>query len=314
MPETVWRSPEGRRLSQKLAESNAPLLETIATIDALGHRLLQRMAVATNRQRPDELVGLALTRRAVTCFAGLRVQAENSLVEPAKLQMRALFEIVLAIRYLNYGTRKSVGLGSESASRVRLTRAKYYIAAAIRNDIHYRLAHLQHRFGRRAIGRALRNELQDGISERLRVLKRDFAAQNHRFGPIGSKPNKYFDSREWYSFGFRKPPVNSVWALAKRLGWSLQYAMFYQPLSGLVHPTGIDRDLQFTASTVTPRSVYMNDAFESVANWACIMHFFGLKCVAGCYHPGSMPDIRRVETALSSVIGPLDTVAPDAWF
>ena len=92
MVDTRWVAPDGIKNAQYLRASFAAEFDALAEIDALGHRVLKRLGNQARITDIDELVALALLRRAVTLFAGTRHLFEASSIEPAKLPVRALFE------------------------------------------------------------------------------------------------------------------------------------------------------------------------------------------------------------------------------
>src|SRR2546426_1247864 len=249
-----WRSPDGQANSNALQANFAPAFAAIAEIDALGHRLLTRMSVNVKIEKIDQLVGVAIMRRLVTQFVGIRHLLEASVVEPAKLGVRAQFESLLAVRYLSFGGRRRVSFHSASDARRREGRARYFFVGAERRDIYARQVLLDNawRFGSRpAQRRKLKREIRSSIAH----LDRLFPAQQAKLGPLRCLAKKKsqrrnWDDRTWFSFGFRCQAVNSIRALTRKLGYGWEYDVLYAAFSGLTHPAGINHDVKVGGKSV----------------------------------------------------------------
>lgn len=154
----------------------------IGEVDALGHRLLTRIS-ASKIESIDRLVGVAIMRRLVTQFVGIRHPLKASVVEQAKLGVRAQFESFLAVRYLIFGGRRRVNFFSKPDARRREGRARYFYVAAERRDIYAREVLLDNmwRFGSRPAGR---RKLKKEIVTAIARLDNYFKPQQTRFGHL----------------------------------------------------------------------------------------------------------------------------------
>lgn len=314
----VWRSPEGQANALALQANFAPAFGAIAEIDALGHRLLTRMARDVPIDSVNALVAAALSRRVVTQFLGIRHLFEASVVEQAKLGVRAQFETLLAGRYLLFGGSRNVDFNTRSDPRRRETRARYFHVAAERRDIYWRQVLLDQawRFGSRpANRRRLKREMTMAIAR----LNRAFPLQQAAFGPLRCLASKksdrrYHDSRPWFSFGFRgKTKVNSIGALARRLGLGWEYSILYSALSGLTHPAGTSHDLRVAGNALEVFHPYMADAFPFLCNWSCLWQLGLLMWTARVYHPASVQDVQSTYRTAGLTINALRPTVPSAF-
>src|SRR5690242_12183251 len=74
---TNWQSPVGLRNALGLRTLYSPGFDAIAEYDRIGHLLLHRAGQASPITGVEGIVGIALLRRAVTLFAGVRALFEN---------------------------------------------------------------------------------------------------------------------------------------------------------------------------------------------------------------------------------------------
>src|SRR4051812_27658731 len=101
---TDWRSRDGLNNALSLRSQYQRAFSAIAEYDRIGHLMLLRASKAITGETVEGLVGLAMVRRAVTIFTGLRTLFENSLPDPARALARAYFELFLNYRCLAYGS------------------------------------------------------------------------------------------------------------------------------------------------------------------------------------------------------------------
>jgi len=280
----------------------------MSAIDALGHRVLSRAAEYKAASGRDKLVGLALLRRAVTTFVGVRTLLEASSVQPALIVARAQFEILLSIRYLVHGGRRSTSFETPTHARQRETRARYYLAASVRTGIYRRQALLDGAEGARRVPKSeRRRELEEELRAERARLDRYYRTQNRRFGPLrcypsGSRKPRYYDERTWYSFGFLKDRVYSVKALARRFRMESYYFILYSPLSKFGHAGESDYDLEIGDEKAAVLSPHDPTFFPVVAYWSCAWQRLSLTYAAKAYCPASMPDLQRTEAGLREAL------------
>ena len=303
-----WRSPDGEQNALNLRAHYADVFNAVAEIDALGHRLLKRTSDSLSGNHLEAIVGLALLRRAVTLFVGLRHHFESSTLEPAKLELRALFETLLAYRYIVHGGRRNLGTEVLSSRASREARARYFYVASRRRFIYKQQAMLAGEWGRQELSRAKRADMRKDIADIVTELDSKFVTQQRAFGAFrfaGPGRRWYFDDRQWYSFGFRRGRVNTIRALARRMGWLWEYEVLYDAFSALSHPRGISHDVEITGSQLSVYHPYMSDAFELIVNWACQWQFYVLIWAVKTYSPTSLPDLQNIHKKTKPALGKL---------
>jgi uncharacterized protein DUF5677 len=300
--ETLWRSSVGESNAHLLRVAHPDLFGAIAELDAFGHRTMTRLGNLGPIRGLDGIISTLMVRRAVTHFVGFRHLCESSAVESAKLSSRALFETHLALRYLLFGGRPHVAIATRSSVRLREIRARYFYVAGERGHVYNRQAILDGRFGGSAPTRRERRRLEKEVAFEVDRLDRDYPTQSKRFGRFrcdGSRSKRrYFDSQQWYSFGFSRRSVPTVRALAKRLGLVGQYEFLYSAFSGLMHPTGVSHDGIIVDDSSGQRlevlSPYLADAFPFLAYWTSAWQLLGLQWVSRVYIPGAEEDSKAM--------------------
>lgn len=311
-----WRSADGQANAVALQAKFAAAFWAIGEIDALGDRLLTRIAASTI-DSVDRLVGVAIMRRLVTQFVGIRHLLEASVVEQAKLGLRAQFESMLAVRYLVFGGRRRVSVATPLDARRREGRARYFFVAAERRDIYARQILLDNmwRFTSRP---AERRKLKREITNLIAALDKRFPAQQKRFGPMGCLAKKKsqrrnFDARTWFSFGFPRKKVNTIGALARILGYGWEYAILYAAFSGLTHPSGVSHDLKLEGTMAEVFHPYMAEAFEFLVFWSESWQLQMCLWMAMAYHPASVPDVQNTFTQTRPAMNTLNPELPDGF-
>jgi hypothetical protein len=306
---TNWRSPEGRDNALALQATFPAAFEAMAELDALGHRMLARVS-GTKITGIDRLVGVAMMRRAVTLFVGVRHLFEASAIEPAKLVLRASFETLLAFRYLVHGGKSTVDLFTPSDQRKREARARYFFVAAERQLVYSRQSLLDGRWGGRKVSGKERKRLKAEVQVEVARLQRQFPAQTNSFGVyrcyLPNKKRRYYDARDWYSFGFKGGKVNNIRALAARFKWLGEYELLYASFSGMMHPRGISHDAKITDQGYEIYHPYFAEAFELLVYWACSWQMLILAAAMQAYSPESLPDEQDVLKKVSPILRALD--------
>lgn len=261
-----------------------------------------------------------MTRRAVTLFVGLRHLVEASAIEPAKVLLRTMFETLLAVRYIIHGGKRGVTPSTRSDARRRESRARYYLVSAQRQAVYRRQAMLDGRWGSHRVTGDERKRLTAEITSEIGRLRVQFPAQSNAFGEYACYPGsprkrkRYYDGRKWYSFGFPRATVNTVRALADRLGWSGEYELLYASFSSLTHPVGITHDGTVENHGFETYHPYIPDAFDLVVYWGCRWQELILAYLASVHTPESVPDWQAVDAAISPALGSLKSAIPDGFF
>lgn len=317
---TNWQSSDGLHNSQALRGMYPSVFSAIAEVDALGHRILKRASDGAPVNGVDKIVGLSLLRRLVTAFAGVRHLLEASSVQPALIVARSQFEVFLSLRYLVHGAQRRLSLHTPSSPRQREIRARYYMTASLRSGVYRRQAVLDGKEGAmRMRGAKLRQDLAAEIRAEIERLQQSYPTQHRSFGllrcyPVGKAKPRYYDQKEWYSFGFRKKEVNSVKALATALGLPNLYFLIYSPLSELGHAHGIDYDVTITETQVEIHSPYNPEAFAFVAYWTCTWQMLALAYAAKAYCQDVHSDLQRTDQFVRPALAPISSEAANTVF
>jgi hypothetical protein len=313
--ESLWRSSDGRQNATALRANYPGAFTALAELDALGHRILRRATAAQRDGEVEAWIGLSMFRRAITHFVGIRHLMEVSAVEQSKVLIRAQFETMLAFRYLVHGAKKNISLATPTPKRQREIRSRYFLVAAERRRVYEIQALLDGLWGttpRRENVQAMNDE----VAEILQRLNRELLTQQTKFGPLRCfnpnwKSRQYRDDREWFSFGFRRSRVNTVRALASRLGSLWEYEVLYAAFSGLIHPRGTAHDGVIVDGQLQLFSPYMTNAFQLLCKWSCSWQSLILAWAVKAYHPESLSDAQAVGKNVSPLIFQLSDKLPE---
>jgi hypothetical protein len=249
-------------------------------------------------------------------MVGTRTLLEGASVEPAKLTMRALFELMLATRYLIHGGRRRIDHSTPTSEEGRTIRARYYAAAAIRARIYRRQAVRDGVWGG-SLGKG-GPKLDAEIKKYKLLLSEEFPAQQERFGPLrcytkGKRRPRYHDDLQWFSFGFRKRKINSVRALAYHFGIGQQYEILYAATSALTHPKSYEQDFEIVGDRVDIYSPYMAEAFDMVCFYTLSYAMLTMMWVTKAYAPGASADVQAVSTRVRKLTDTLSADIPSGF-
>jgi hypothetical protein len=312
-----WRSPDSEQNGVLLRARYPQAFEAVGELNALGHRLLQRIGSDSAKVRIGEIVGMAMLRRAVAQFAAVQALFSVSLIEPAKVQIRAQFELLLGVRCLVYGGRRRLS-GVSTFRRQRETRARYYYVGAERQRLYRRQAILDHRSGRPKMTAQERDGLRNEITAETHRLASNYRTQWRAYGPLRFSPPKpkYYDTLPWFAFGFRnaRARVTTIRALAKRFGWTWEYDLVYSPLSSFLHGESVSHDLKIEVGEVELFSPYMAEAFETLCHWSCKFQLLIVTYIAQAYNQVSVPDVQETYRRIRETIESLKVGAPEGYF
>ncbi len=301
-----WYSNDCVSNSRYLFERYPGVFAGMAAQDQLGHSILEGAMAHYSGLPWETTVGFALLRRAVAQFAGVRYLCEHSAVQQGSLVARALFETLLAARYLAYGGRRFVSGLTPTTARGREVRARYYRTEEIRREIYRRQAAIDDRFGSRGLSRSQKAAIGAEIQDRLSHLVRRFPVQHRRFGPLlcFPRPNrrpKHFDLFAWYTFGFRgerREKITNVRRLAEAFGWLRDYELLYEAFSGFAHVRGLRHDTDVEPGSVAVRVPHAPDDFETIVYFCIHWQFFILTCMSRAYYPPALVRIQIIDPQL----------------
>lgn len=293
-----WQLPSGRENAQLLRAEYAAGFEAIAEYDRVGHLLLHRAGQAYDGSGMEQVVGLAVLRRAVALFSAVRTLLQSSQSDSARALARAYFELLLQHRCLAYGARTHLSLESTTTPAEREPRATRYYVAAQRRNLRSRALVLKagspYPPSSVASGDALRRELAQEISR----LRSEFPEEWTYFGDVTEetvvKRISGRDEPPWYSAEFAGSKVNSIGRLAEAFGYGWEYDFIYDAFSALVHSRGVLQDL-----TVEGNRFHVNHPsdtrwFELVAYWVVHWHATVLITAAKWHSPETIPALQQL--------------------
>ncbi len=319
----MWRSPDAIQNAVELQVQHRDLFEAMAEIDALGHRTLFRVCEDLPIRQDSDLVVIALTRRTTMLFTGVRHLLEGSLVEPAKLPARALFEFHVALRYLLFGGRRSVDAQTRSNPVKSEARARYYYVAGERQLIYNRQAILDGHWGGAALSRNERRRMAYEIQSEIKRLDRLYPLQSARFGKYQclARPRSkrhYHDRLKWYSFGFKPGRINSLQRLAERMAMRPQYELLYSAFSGVAHPAGVRHDVTISRPSFGKLQVdvlhpHLAEGLEFLVFAICNWQQLNLNWIARTFVPTSVVDAREVFVKTRKALAGVNPGSPEGF-
>jgi hypothetical protein len=133
-----WISKDARDNATALRRHYREGFTAIAELDRLGHSLLHAAGSPHEPAVLEQIVGIALLRRAVSTFSSVRALLESALPDPARAPARALFEIWLNYRCLAYGAESDIALETRTERTSREPRAHRFFVASERRGLRSR--------------------------------------------------------------------------------------------------------------------------------------------------------------------------------
>ena len=305
----LWTSPGGDENAASLKRQFADGFEAIAEFDRIGHLILFRASQSGTITMLDPIVGIAILRRAVTVFSGLRTLLEASAIDSGKALGRALFEISLNFRCLAYGAADSTPLELPTDPVEREKRARRYFLAAERRGLRVRAVFLD-------VGWPTppepddRDALQGELVSEINRLKSDYPEEWSYFGDITEATVlRHVGSRaepQWFAADFRPAAVNSIRGLAAAYHQEHEYEILYDAMSALVHPRGIRQDVTPDGGVLEVHHPHDPTWFQYLAWLAVHWQAMILMTAAKCYAPVMIPQMQALHLRLAEKIESLE--------
>lgn len=297
---TPWQSINGQQNALALRSKYAEGFYAIGEYDRIGHLLLHRAANRSSAHGLQDVVGVAILRRAVMLFAGVRALLEQSLPDVAKAPARAYFELLLNYRCLAYGGTHPITLETPTLRGSRESRARRYYVAAERRALRTRALALSPRAQYQAPSKqdwdSLRQELLDEIAR----LKRTFPEEWNYFGDVdeGTVIRHVGGRAEptWFAAEFPGRVVNSVASLAAAFGNVWEYDVLYDAFSALVHSRGARQDISVAESTLAVHHPHDPIWFEMITWFVVNWHLLFLMTAAKWHSPEMIPHLQALHT------------------
>lgn len=297
---TDWRSPTGVNNALSLRSQYREAFTAIAEFDRIGHALLFRAAQATTGENVEELVGLAMVRRAVTIFTGLRTLFESSLPDPARALARAYFELSLNYRCLAYGNRSAITLETPTSSAEREPRARRYYVAAERRGMHSRALILAPNATYPLQSEEDRPKLEGELAHEIERVRKDYPEEWKFFGDITPVTVlKHVGSRKeppWFKAEWPDGSVTTVAGLAAAFGYKWEYDFLYDIFSALVHSRGIKQDITIEGDTVSVHHPHDPEWFQMLSYFISGWHLPLLMTAAKWNVPEMVPQLQQLYT------------------
>jgi hypothetical protein len=253
---TNWRLPAAADNAHALRTSFADGFHAIAEFDRIGHLVLHR--VGEGGPAPlEQVVGIAMLRRAITVFTALRTLLESSLADPARALARAQFELWLNYRCLAYGSLPEIALETPTESSAREPRARRFFVASERRGLLSRamILHPASHYAPKSVED--RDALESEMSDELYRLRAQFPAEWAYFGDMKPDATSVIQAvtRDpyWFSAEWPNRSVGSIAQLSYAFGYRWEYDYLYDAYSALVHARGIRHDVAFDEGQMNVR-------------------------------------------------------------
>lgn len=305
----AWRSPTGQQNAIALHALYPGGFAAIAEFDRIGHLLLHRAGSAAAASGLEAVVGVALLRRAVTLFAGLRTLFEASAIDSAKAIVRAHFELYLTYRCLAYGDLTHLLLDSPTTAEEREPRAARYYVAAERRALRSRALILQPGSPFPPNSEAERPALAAEVDSEILRLKATYPDEWSYFGDVDAatvvKRVGGRDEPPWFAREFSTRRVRSIQALAEAYDYGWEYEFLYDAWSALVHARGIRQDVTVGDGEMLVHHPQDPRWFQLLAYDSLSWHGMLLITAAKWHAPVMVAELQRLHTRHGSDIAQL---------
>lgn len=265
-----WRLPAALTNAAALRHRYERGFLAISEFDRMGHLLLHRAGSQSAPADLEQIVGIALLRRAVSTFASIRALLESALADPARALARALFEIVLNHRCIAYGASSEVALETPTLKLDRTPRASRFFVASERRGLRSRAMLIKPgtRYAPSTVSE--RDALEKEMVDELYRLRGQFPAEWQYFGDCAPDASAIADAiqrdRLWFAAEWPANQVTTIGQMAHAYGYAWEYDYIYDAFSALVHARGVRHDVEFSDSQMHVR--HPNDDA-----WFCIVAF-----------------------------------------
>lgn len=242
-----WRSPTGDDNAAALRTAFPAVFCALAEYDRIGHLTLHRAIDGGPKETMEAIVGVALLRRGVTVFAGIRQLLDNSLADPAVVLLRMYFELWLQYRCLAYGTLDPISLHTPTTAEEREPRAARFYVASARRGLRSRALIVGPEARHNPDSPEGAQRLLDELHAEIEGLKASFPSEWAYFGDLDDTAlvRRLAGRQEpaWFASLIEPKPASSIEALAAALGSRWEYDFLYDAWSAFAHGRGISKDL-----------------------------------------------------------------------
>jgi hypothetical protein len=226
-----------------------------------GTHLIPRCWASSPKRLTDVVLLPVLTKQAVGLLDAAQVLLASGCVNPAALQLRALFE---ASVYISWITRRDSDRRARAYYVSNLRRRLEWARRGLRGSVEF------NRFTRDHRSMRSKNPLTDHRREVLdeirnvegRLAKADFSQMNRAFARRrGKRP---YDPT-WYAVLFPKTSRPTLYTLAKHVDHRAQYRLIYEQGSEMMHSSRLDLHVRVEANAMRIRSLRELADFGQVA-------------------------------------------------
>lgn len=295
-----WRSATGDQNAIALRTMYAQGFYAIGEYDRIGHLLLYRAATQASKAGLDVAIGIAMLRRAVMLFAGIRALLEQSLPDVAKAPARAYFELWLNHRCLAYGSTNPIVLQTPMIAADREIRARRYYVAAERRALRMRALVLSPSAQYKPSSESARNDLREELLSEIKRLRTNFTEEWAYFGDINeAEVIRHVGGRQepaWFAGEFLDGTVKTVRGLADAFGHSWEYDMLYDAFSALVHSRGTGQDITIEDNSLSVHHPHDPTWFEMITWFVVSWHLTLLMTAAKWLSPEMIGQLQVLHT------------------
>ena len=306
-----WRLPAAIENAHALRTNFAEGFHVVSEFDRIGHLLLHRAGQGQPASL-EQIVGIALLRRAVTTFTAIRSLLESSLADPARALARAYFELWLNYRCLAYGSRRLISLETPTGPTERESRAQLFFVASERRGLRSRAMIIQPGSRYRPKTVEERDALEKEMVDDLYHLRSEFRAEWDFFGDCPPDPKAIIEavSRDplWFSKEWHDGSVSNVAQLARAYDYDWEYDYIYDAFSALVHARGIRHDVSFDDRQMTVRHPNDDAWFTTIAYYVLGWHLLLLMTAAKWHDRETIPQLQALHTRHRAAVESLSPV------
>jgi hypothetical protein len=226
-----------------------------------GTHLIPRCWASSGKRLTDIVLLPVLTKQAVGLLDAGQVLLSSGCVNPAALQLRALFEVSV---YIAWVLRRDTDRRARAYYVANLRRRLEWAKRARPGTAEFSAMTRDYRSLR------IRNPLKDRQGEVLqetenverRLSKPDFRQMNAAFARRrGKRPYE----PDWYAMLFPKNKRPSLYTLAKQVDQRAQYRLVYEQASEMMHSSRLDPHVRVEANALRIRSLRELTDFSHIA-------------------------------------------------
>lgn len=226
-----------------------------------GTNLIPRCWASSPKRLTDVVLLPVLTKQAVEFLDAAQVLLSSGCVNPAALQLRALFEVSVYIAWI---IRRDTDRRARAYYVANLRRRLEWAKRARSGTDEFK------RFSRDHRSMRIRNPLKDRRKEVVeeignverRLAKADFRRMN---GALARRRGKRSYDPDWYAVLFPKNKRVSLYTLAKQVDHRAQYRLIYEQGSEMMHSSRLDPHVRVEANAMRIRSLRELTDFGQVA-------------------------------------------------